>query len=85
MIERNWDGLVAYSDAAKKVAIGYVGGLNNKVRVIQFRPYGLRDEKYLRLTILTCISRNSKVPPFLPIRIHEEPFNEKSIEGDTEK
>jgi transposase len=28
---------------------------NNKIRVIQRRAYGLRDEDYLRLKILTCM------------------------------
>ncbi|MGH7798694.1 MAG: transposase [Candidatus Binatia bacterium] len=30
-------------------------GLNNKIRVIQRRSYGLHDEEYLRLKILTCM------------------------------
>lgn len=55
MIERNWDGVAAYCDAEKKVALGFVEGLNNKIRVIQRRAYGLRDEEYLRLKILTCM------------------------------
>jgi len=33
----------------------FVEGLNNKIRVIQRRAYGLRDEEYLRLKILTCM------------------------------
>jgi hypothetical protein len=28
--------------------------LNNKIRVFQRRAYGLRDEEYLRLKVLTC-------------------------------
>jgi transposase len=32
----------------------FVEGLNNKIRVIQRRAYGLRDEEYL-LKILTCM------------------------------
>ncbi len=55
MIERNWDGVAAYCDAEKRVALGFVEGLNNKIRVIQRRAYGLRDEEYLRLKILTCM------------------------------
>lgn len=55
MIERNWDGIAAYCDAESKVALGFVEGLNNKIRVIQRRAYGLRDEEYLRLKILTCM------------------------------
>jgi hypothetical protein len=34
---------------------GAFEGLNNKIRVIQRRAYGLRDEDYLRLKILTCM------------------------------
>ena len=33
---------------------GVFEGLNNKIRVIQRRAYGLRNEEYLRLKILTC-------------------------------
>lgn len=55
MIERHWDGIAAYSRPENKVSLGFVEGLNNKIRVIQKRAYGLRDEEYLRLKILTCI------------------------------
>jgi transposase len=55
MIERHWDGIAAYCQAENKVALGFVEGLNNKIRVIQRRAYGLRDEEYLRLKILTCM------------------------------
>ena len=41
------------------VALGFVEGLNNKIRVIQRRAYGLRDEEYLRLKILTCMLKQS--------------------------
>lgn len=55
MIERHWDGIAAYSRPENKVSLGFVEGLNNKIRVIQRRAYGLRDEDYLRLKILTCM------------------------------
>lgn len=55
MIERHWDGIAAYCKAENKVSLGFVEGLNNKIRVIQRRSYGLRDEEYLRLKILTCM------------------------------
>ncbi len=55
MIERHWDGIAAYCKPENKVALGFVEGLNNKIRVIQRRSYGLRDEEYLRLKILTCM------------------------------
>ena len=54
MIERHWDGIAAYCKPENKVALGFVEGFNNKIRVIQRRAYGLRDEEYLRLKILTC-------------------------------
>jgi transposase len=55
MIERHWDGIAAYCEPQNKVSLGFVEGLNNKIRVIQRRAYGLRDEEYLRLKILTCM------------------------------
>lgn len=55
MIERHWNGIAAYSRPENKVSLGFVEGLNNKIRVIQRRSYGLRDEDYLRLKILTSM------------------------------
>jgi transposase len=53
LIERHWNGIAAYCEAANKVSLGFVEGLNNKIRVLQRRAYGLRDEEYLRLKVLT--------------------------------
>ena len=55
MVDAHWDGIVAYCPLENKVALGFVEGLNNKIRVLQRRAYGLRDEEYLRLKILTCM------------------------------
>jgi transposase len=55
MIDKHWDGIAAYCKPENKVSLGFVEGLNNKIRVIQRRAYGLRDEEYLRLKILTCM------------------------------
>jgi transposase len=55
MIDRHWDGIAAYCQPENKVSLGFVEGLNNKIRVIQRRAYGLRDEQYLRLKVLTCM------------------------------
>jgi transposase len=55
MIDSHWDGLAAYCRPENKVSLGFVEGLNNKIRVIQRRAYGLRDEEYIRLKILTCM------------------------------
>ena len=55
MIERHWEGIATYCHPENKVSLGFVEGLNNKIRVIQRRAYGLCDEEYLRLKVLTCM------------------------------
>jgi len=55
LIERRWDGIAAYSRPENKVSLGFVEGLNNKIRVLQRRAFGIRDQEYLRLKILTCM------------------------------
>jgi transposase len=55
MIEDHWSGVAAYCNPKnKKVPLGFVEGLNNKIRVLQRRAYGFKDEEYLRLKVLTC-------------------------------
>jgi hypothetical protein len=41
------------SDYPHQIPLGFVEGLNNKIRVIQRRAYGLRDEDYLAFKIMT--------------------------------
>jgi len=53
MIEKHWDGIAAYSQPTHNVPLGFVEGFNNKIRTIQRRAFGLRDEEYLALKILT--------------------------------
>jgi transposase len=60
MVERSWDGLAEYCRQEEKPLLGFVEGLNTKIRVIQRRAYGLRDEEYLRLKILTSMLPDSK-------------------------
>ena len=55
MVAAPWDGIEAYCHGENKVALGFVEGINNKIRAIQRRAYGFRDEEYLRLKILTCM------------------------------
>ena len=45
MLERHWDGIAAYCKPKNKVSLGVVEGLNNKIRVLQRRAYGYRDEE----------------------------------------
>jgi transposase len=64
LIDRHWDGIVMYCKSEPKVALGFVEGLNNKIRVIQRRAYGLKDPEYFQLKVLTCMlpSLNYKNP-----------------------
>ncbi len=47
------EGIAPYSQPTHKIPLGFVEGFNNKIRVLQRRAYGLRDEEYLKLKILT--------------------------------
>lgn len=60
MVDAHWDGIVSHCKEENKVALGFVEGLNNKIRQIQRRAYGLRDEEYLKLKVLTCMLPNLK-------------------------
>jgi len=48
-------GVAAYCEPENTGSLGFVEGLNNKIRVLQRRAYGLRDPEYLRLKVLTCM------------------------------
>jgi len=53
MIERHWDGIVSFCRPENKVSLGFMEGLNNKIRVIQRRAYGIKDQEYLMLKVIT--------------------------------
>jgi transposase len=55
MIESDWEGICAYINSEEKVSLGFLEGLNTKIRVIRRPAYGLRDREYLRLKVLTCM------------------------------
>ena len=67
MIERHWDGIASYCDPDNKVSLGMVEGLNNKIRVLQRRAYGYRDEEYFKLKIVAAflpqLNRTAKNDP----------------------
>jgi transposase len=54
MIEKHWEGIISHCHPANKVKLGFIEGANNKIRVIQRKAYGYRDEEYLKLKILTA-------------------------------
>jgi len=53
MIERHRDGVISYCQPENKVSLGFMEGLNNKIRVIQRRSYGIKDQEYLMLKVIT--------------------------------
>ena len=56
MINLHWHGIAAYCKPQNKVALGFVEGFNNKIRVLQRRAYGLRDEEGSRgQKLLACM------------------------------
>lgn len=55
LVERHWDGIAVFCKEEDKIPLGFVEGLNNKIRVIQRRSYGLHDEEYLKLKVLSCM------------------------------
>ena len=54
MIEARWDGIASYCHPENKVSLGLVEGVNNKIRVLQRRAYGYRDNEYLKLKIVAA-------------------------------
>ena len=58
MIERHWDGIVAYCHPDNKVSLGFMEGLNNKIRSIQRRAFGIKDQRYLKLKVLTSFIKD---------------------------
>jgi transposase len=60
MIERHWGGIVSYCHPDHKVSLGFMEGMNNKIRVIQRRAYGIRDQEYLMLKVITSFIKDQK-------------------------
>jgi hypothetical protein len=71
-------GIAAYCQPENKVALDFVEGLNNKIRVLQRRAYGLRDEEYLRPKILTTMLPPSSFAEFDENDPHEPPKTQLS-------
>lgn len=51
-IDKHWDGIASYCHPENKCSLGMVEGLNTKIRVLQRRAYGYRDEEFLKLKIV---------------------------------
>ena len=67
LIESHWEGIVSYCHPENKVSLGLVEGVNNKIRVLQRRAYGYRDENYLKLKIVAAflppLPKNANINP----------------------
>ena len=67
LIESHWNGIASYCHPENKVSLGLVEGVNNKIRVLQRRAYGYRDENYLKLKIVAAflppLPRNTDINP----------------------
>jgi transposase len=59
LVERHWDGIISYCHPNHKVSLGFMEGLNNKIRVIQRRAFGIRDMQYLKLKVITSFIPDS--------------------------
>ncbi|HRR42271.1 MAG TPA: ISL3 family transposase [Syntrophales bacterium] len=62
LIENHWEGIISYCHPDHKVSLGFMEGLNNKIRLIQRRAYGIRDKEYLMLKVVTSFIQDKKVP-----------------------
>ena len=60
LIERHGDGIVSYCNPDYKVSLGFMEGLNNKIPVIQRRAYGIKDQEYLMLKVITSFIKEPK-------------------------
>jgi len=64
MVERHLDGIVSYCHPDNKVSLGFMEGLNNKIRVVQRRAYGIGDKEYLSLKVLTSFLPDAQNDPY---------------------
>jgi transposase len=58
-VERHWEGIISYCHPDHKVSLGFMEGLNNKIRVIQRRSFGIKDLQYLKLKVITSFIPDS--------------------------
>lgn len=61
LIERHWEGIISYCHPDHKVSLGFMEGLNNKIRLIQRRAYGIKDQEYLMLKVVTSFIKEPRV------------------------
>ena len=52
-IDRHWEGIVSDCGPENKASLGVMEGLNNKIRPLQRRAFGIKDLRTLKLKVLT--------------------------------
>jgi transposase len=60
LIDKHWKGVISDCHLDHKVSLGFMEGLNNKIRVIQRRAYGIKDQEYLMLKVVTSFIKEQK-------------------------
>jgi len=68
MVESHWDGIISWCKSENRVPLGFVEGLNSRIRKIQEQGYGYKDVEHLDLKILTCMLPDA---PILTINVNE--------------
>jgi transposase len=68
MVESHWEGIVSWCDEANHVPLGFVEGLNSRIRKIQAQGYGYKDIDHMDLKILTCMLPE---PPPLSVNLDD--------------
>jgi transposase len=68
MVERHWEGIVSWCKEENRVPLGFVEGLNSRIRKIQAQGYGFKDVEHMDFKILTCMLPE---PPPLTVNLEE--------------
>jgi Transposase len=74
MIDRHWDGIAAYCKPETKVSLGFVEGLNNKIRVIQRRAYACAMKSTFNSKSSPACYQCSDASPSFWVRIRPHDF-----------
>jgi len=69
MVESHWEGIASWCRVENHVPLGFVEGMNSRIRKIQAQGYGYKDLKHLDLKILTCM-----LPEAPPLTIDLDEF-----------
>jgi transposase len=74
LVESHWEGIVSWCKVENRVPLGFVEGMNGRIRKIQAQGYGYKDFKHLELKILTCM-----LPEAPPLTIDLNEFFSPSL------